>query len=172
MPDARYQGAYAESYIRSLALASGLNVLRAEIDDDGVDAMIRYSGEIGTIASPGVDVQVKSWSTPRKDGEFWKFDGLNEQQFNKLAGLNYQMPRFLIVLIVPTDRVRLAEILADGMLLRHRAYYISVAHEPRIENPSTSRRRHILIPKNNVLTSDALRKLVHSDLASNGVTND
>lgn len=50
MPDMRYRGAYAEYYIRALALAAGLNVLNPAVDDDGLDAMIRYSGEVGLIA--------------------------------------------------------------------------------------------------------------------------
>ena len=143
MVDTRYQGAFAESYIRSLALASGLNVLRADVDDDGVDVMIRYSGEVGAVASPGIDVQVKSWSTPKGSDRLWHFDGLNEQQYNKLVGDNYQMPRFLVVLIVPSDQSRLAEVLEDGLLFRHRAYFVSVARDVRIEDPSPRRRRRV-----------------------------
>src|SRR5260370_35944196 len=109
MPDVRYRAAFAEAYIRCLALAAGLNVLRAEIDDDGVDVTIRYSGEVGYVASPAVDVQVKSWSAPSGSGAAWHYDGLNEPQFNKLAGTNYQMPRFLAVLVVPAERERLAD---------------------------------------------------------------
>jgi hypothetical protein len=164
VPDARYQGAFAESYIRSLALASGLNVLHAVVDDDGVDAMIRYSGEVGAVASPGVDVQVKSWSTPSGSDAHWHFDGLNEQQYNRLAGRNYQMPRFLVVLVVPADRSRFAEVLVDGLLLRHHAYFTSVAQEPRIKEPDPRRRRRVLVPKRNVLTPEALRAILHPGL--------
>jgi len=166
VPDARYQGAFAESYIRSLALAAGLNVLHAVVDDDGVDAMIRYSGDVGSVASPGADVQVKSWSTPSGSDTFWHFDGLNEQQYNKLAGGNYQMPRFLVVLVVPADRSRFAELLDDGLLLRHHAYFASVALEPRIEAPDPRRRRRVLVPKRNLLTAAALRAMLHPELVA------
>jgi uncharacterized protein DUF4365 len=166
VPDARYQGAFAESYIRSLALAAGLNVLHAAVDDDGVDAMIRYSGDVGTVASPGVDVQVKSWSTPKGSDVFWHFDGLNEQQYNRLAGDNYQMPRFLVVLVVPADRSGLAELVDDGLLLRHHAYFASVAQEPRIDAPDPRRRRRVLVPRGNLLTVTALRKLLHPELVA------
>ncbi|WP_326561217.1 DUF4365 domain-containing protein [Micromonospora sp. NBC_01796] len=164
MPDSRYQGAFAESYIRSLALASGLNVLHAVVDDDGVDVMVRYSGEVGAVASPGADVQVKSWSTPAGSDTVWHFDGLNEQQYNRLAGGNYQMPRFLVVLVVPAHRNRFAEVLDDGLLLRHHAYFTSVAQEPRIEDPNPRRRRRVLVPKRNVLTPTALRAMLHPGL--------
>ncbi|MGH3734223.1 MAG: DUF4365 domain-containing protein [Micromonosporaceae bacterium] len=166
MPDARYQGAFAENYIQSLALAAGLNVLRAVIDDDGVDMMIRYSGEVGNVASPGVDVQVKSWSTPSGSAEFWHFDGLNEQQYNKLAGGNNQMPRFLVVLIVPAERDRFTELLADGMLLRHLAYFEHMTPKPRIPDPDARRRRRVQVPKCNLLTPQALRAMLHPELVT------
>jgi len=140
-------------------------VLHAAIDDDGVDVMIRYSGEVGYIASPGIDVQVKSWSTPRVSADCWAYDRLNEQQFNKLVGTNRQMPRYLVVLVVPADPERLTELLDDGLLLRHRAYYASMAHEQAIAAPCADRRRRVLVPKANVLTVAALRGLLHPDLA-------
>jgi Domain of unknown function (DUF4365) len=164
VPDVRYRGAFAEYYVRALALAAGLNVLHATVDDDGVDAMIRYSGEVGVIASPGIDVQVKSWSNPAGSSSAWHYDGLNQKQYNKLVGDNYQMPRYLVLLIVPKDQARLAELLDDGLLLRHCAYFTSIADKPRIAAASSGSSRRVHVPKANLLTASALRGLLHPDL--------
>jgi Domain of unknown function (DUF4365) len=166
VPDVRYRGAFAESYVRTLALAAGLNVLHAAVDDDGVDAMIRYSGTVGALASPGIDVQIKSWSSPSGSDSDWHYDGLNQQQYDKLVGDNYQMPRYLILLIVPSDQHRLAELLDDGLLLRHRAYYTSIAGQPHIPNPRSAGSRRVRVPKANLLTPSALRSLLHPDLST------
>lgn len=165
MPDVRYRGAFAESYVRTLALAAGLNVLRAEIDDDGVDAMIRYSGRVGAVASPGIDVQIKSWSNPSGSDSDWYYDGLNQHQYNHLVDDNYQMPRYLVLLIVPNDQHRLAELLGDGLLLRHHAYYTSLAGQPRVINPSSGSSRRVHVPKGNLLSPSALQNLLHPDLS-------
>jgi len=167
VPDARYQGAYAEMYIRSLALAAGLNALTYTIDD-GLDVQIRYTDDADSPALrswPGVDLQVKSWSTPRGGGDFWTFDRLNEKQFNKLAGDDYTVPRYLVVLVVPADRLRLTEVVDDGLLLRHHAYFATVPG-PRVGSPDVTRRKQVLVPKRNVLTAATLRGLVHPELVA------
>ena len=168
MPDARYQGEYAEMYVKSLALAAGLNALTSAVDD-GIDMMIRYTcdGESDSDelrSWPGVDLQVKSWSTPSGSGDYWIFDRLNEKQFNKLAG-DYVHPRYLVVLIVQEDRLRFTEVIPDGLLLRHLAYYTSVPG-PRIQGADSSRRKSVRVPKCNVLTAARLRTLVSAELSS------
>jgi hypothetical protein len=167
LPDARYQGEYAEMYIKALALAAGLNALTYSVDD-GIDMLIRYTADEeadsgGLRSWPGIDLQVKSWSTPSTSGESWTFDRLNEKQFNKLAGADHTHPRYLVVIIVPTDRLRLTDLHEDGLLLRHHAYYAQVPG-PLIERPDPNRRKRVLVPKCNVLTASRLRGLVHPEL--------
>jgi hypothetical protein len=159
LPDARYQGAYAESYIETLALAPGLNVLIHKVDD-GIDLYIRYTADDGTVRMwPGIDLQVKSWSTPVGTDEFWSFRGLNEKQYNKLAAADQTQPRYLVLVLVPADQSRLTEVVEDGLLLRHRAYYTQVTG-PVIPEPDHRRRRQVLVPKRNVLSAARLRALM------------
>lgn len=155
MPDARYQGAYAEQYVSALALACDVNVSCWTIDDHGVDLTLCPAGK----DHPKVDVQVKSWSTPRGSEEHWHFDRLNEVQYNHLVPEDDQPERVLVVLIVPKDRAARTELMTDGLLLRHHAYFTGVPG-PRIEIPDPRRRRQVLVPKRNVLTPAALRSLV------------
>jgi hypothetical protein len=103
-----------------------------------------------------IDAQVKSWSNPRKSGGTWCFDGLNEAQFNKLAGPDYTVPRYLFLVLVPRDAEAYAEVLTDGMLLRYQSYYVSLREEDRIADPSTRRSRTVRVPVGNILTVRSL----------------
>jgi hypothetical protein len=165
--DARnHQGKFGEDYIRVLASAAGLLVYTPDLDYDGIDLGIRWPGRVGSAASPAIDVQVKSWSTPHKSGGAWRFDGLNEMQFNKLAGQAYTVPRYLFLVVVPQSADTYAEIFTEGMLLRYQGFYVSFRDEPVIEAPSRERRRVVQVPIGNVLTSGTLRTLMHPGLAA------
>jgi Domain of unknown function (DUF4365) len=165
--DARnHQGKFGQDYIRVLASATGLVVWTPDLDHDGIDLGIRWPGRVGPAASPAIDVQVKSWSRPHKSGGVWRFDGLNEMQFNKLAGHAYTVPRYLFLIVVPEKADAYAEISAEGMLLRYQGFYVSLRDEPLIREPSQERRRVVRVPISNVLTSKTLLTLMHPGLAA------
>jgi hypothetical protein len=163
-----HQGKFGQDYIRVLASAAGLLVSTLDLDYDGIDLGIHWPGRVGPAASPAIDVQVKSWSNPRKSGSSWRFDGLNEAQFNKLAGHAYTVPRYLFLVVVPKDAGTYAEILTEGMLLRYQGFYVSLRDEPLIQQPSSRRHRVVHVPVGNVLTSGTLRALMHPELAAYG----
>lgn len=157
-----HQGKFGQDYIRVLASAAGLLVYTPDLDYDGIDLGIRWPGRTGTAASPAIDAQVKSWSSPRKSGGTWRFDGLNETQFNKLAGHDYTVPRYLFLVVVPQDAGAYSEVLTDGMLLRHQGYFLSLRKEALIATPSTKRHRTVHVPIGNILTVRSLRTLMLS----------
>jgi len=159
--DARnHQGKFGEDYVRVLASAAGLLVYTPDKDYDGVDFLLRWPGRVGAAASPAIDVQVKSWSRPRKSSGTWRFDGLNEVQFNKLAGCDYTVPRYLFLVVVPDDPGQYSEILADGMILRYQGYYLSLREESLVSEPSTERRHTVYVPIGNILTVRTLHTLM------------
>jgi len=162
--DARnLQGKFGEDYIRVLASAAGLLVYTPDKDYDGVDFLLRWPGRVGPAASPAIDVQVKSWSRPRKSGGIWRFDGLTEKQFNKLAGRDFIVPRYLFLVVVPDDPGQYSEISADGMLLRHQGYYLSLREEALFSEPSPTRRPTVHVPIGNILTIRTLQTLMLPD---------
>lgn len=167
--DARnHQGKFGEDYVRALASAAGLLVCCYDLDVDGIDLGLRIPGRVGNSMSPGIDVQVKSWSRSRASAGEWHFDGLNEAQFNKLAGPDFTYPRFLFVVCVPTNPHEYATIQTDGMLLRQLGYYRSLANEVPISQPNRARRRPVRVPLSNVLTARTLRGLIHPEAADLG----
>jgi hypothetical protein len=165
-----HQGKFGEDYIRVLASAAGLIVRTDDVDRDGVDLGIKFPGRVGAAASPAIDVQVKSWSRPRRtpSGDEWHFDGLNEAQFNRLAGEDFTVPRYLFLVVVPPESKRYVNMWTDGMLLQHLAYFQSFQSELPVERPETSRRRPVRVPVSNLLTVRSLLSLVHPGLPYGG----
>ncbi|MGD0557880.1 MAG: DUF4365 domain-containing protein [Streptosporangiaceae bacterium] len=163
-----HQGKFGQDYIRVLASAAGLLVYTPDLDYDGVDLLLRWPGRVGPAASPAIDVQVKSWSNPRKSDGTWHFAGLNEQQFNKLAGSAYTVPRYLFLVIVPKSSDTYSEVRTDGMLLRHQGFYLSLRDETVIRDPSRQSHRPVKVPVGNVLTVGSLRGLMDARLAAVG----
>ncbi|MCE7001771.1 DUF4365 domain-containing protein [Kibdelosporangium philippinense] len=165
MLDARnHQGKFGEDYVRALASAAGLLVYQHDLDLDGVDLGFRMPGRTTGVASPCVEAQIKSWSRGEmKQGvSEWHFNGLNEAQFNRIAGDDFTVPRFLFLVRVPSNNMDYVEFTTDGMLLRHLAYYCSLQLETPIEKPDKSRRRPVRVPVANVLTARSLLNLVRS----------
>lgn len=166
-----HQGKFGQDYIRALASAAGLLVYEYDAEHAGIDLGFRFPGSPGRSASPAIEVQVKSWSKwsrPRPvDGE-WHFDGLSEQQFNRLAGPDYTVPRYLFLVSVPTRRTEYARFESGGMVLQHLAYYRSLEDEEPVADPSPDRRRPVRIPHRNVLTIRSLLDLLNSTLVGAG----
>ena len=138
----------------------GLLVYTPDKDYDGVDFLLRWPGRVGAAASPAIDVQVKSWSRPQKSGGILRFNGLTEVQFNKLAGRDYIVPRYLFLIVVPDDPGKYSEISADGMLLRYQGYYLSLREEALFSEPSPTRRPTVHVPIGNVLTVRTLQRSI------------
>jgi hypothetical protein len=163
MLDAKqHQGKFGEDYVRVLASAAGLIVLQGDIDADGVDLGFRATGQYGRVFSPTIEAQIKTWSTPSGSSGHLIFRGLNEWQFNKLAGPDYTVPRFLFVICVPADSQRYAASTTDGVMLHHLGYFVSLCSEESIKDPDRSRRRPVKVPTANVLTASALRRLTET----------
>lgn len=161
MLDARnHQGKFGEDYVRALASAAGLIVYKYDLDIDGIDLGLRLPGRVGRVLSPAIEVQVKSWSKSHHSAGEWYFDGLTETQFNKLAGADFTVPRFLFLVCVPKDPSQYATLQTDGMLLRQLGYFQSLENQARIAEPSRTRRRPVRVPLSNVLTIRSLVGLV------------
>ncbi len=167
MLEARHrQGAFGEEYVGALAAAAGLLVYRFDHDLDGIDLGVRLPGPSPKAVSPGIEMQVKSWSRWRGAATAWRYDGLSEPQFNNLAGPDFAVPRYLVLVLVPDRPDDYATVGAGGLLLRYVAYYVSLRDQPRVAAPDRRRRRPVTVPVVNVLTTASLRSLVDQVPAS------
>lgn len=153
------QGKFGEDYVRVLASAAGLLVAQDDLDVDGVDLCVKFPGPTARSFSPRIDVQVKTVSRPRRRNGVLVFDGLSAGQFNKLAGDDFVVPRYLFVVQVPTRAEEYVDLSSAGLLLRHLGYFASLRDHPRVDPRGPHGRVPISVPLANVLTVDSLRLL-------------
>jgi hypothetical protein len=157
----QHQGLFGESFVRVLASAAGLIVARAELDVAGEDFTISYKGVLGHTRHPKIEVQVKSWSRPVCRGEQWQYH-LRARHFNELAGADFALPRFLILVIVPDDCTDYATVSPDSVHLRRSAYWRSLRDRERVDvDPNT--KVPVPVPRANLLTVHALHAMLHDE---------
>ena len=136
-------------------LRPGFSLLNQNQTASGVDLLISATREIDG-DFPSIMVQVKSWSVPIERPGAWRYDRLTQKQFNALAGGNRRFPRYLFVVIVPSDSRRYANVGEDALGLSHAAYWVSLANNEKIQDASSKRRIPITIPRENLLTIESL----------------
>lgn len=118
----------------------------------------QHQGLFGATRHPKIDVQVKSWSRPvRRDG-YWKYR-MRSRHFNELAGADFALPRFLVLVIVPEDCADYATTRHDGAELKHAAYWLSL-RDRRPVNGAPEAKVPVDVPVANLLTVDTLRTLM------------
>ncbi|WP_405644388.1 DUF4365 domain-containing protein [Streptomyces sp. NBC_00019] len=163
MLDAKqHQGKFGEDYVRVLASAAGLIVSQDDLDADGIDLGFRATGRYGRRQSPTIEAQIKTWSKPSGSSGHLNYRGLNEWQFNRLAGPDFTVPRFLFVVSVPADKEEYAAMTTEGVMLRHLGYFVSLRSEEPIKDPDRERIRPVRVPTANVLTASSLRRLTET----------
>jgi hypothetical protein len=158
----QHQGLFGETFVRALASAAGLVVAKAELDVTGEDFTISCKGVVAGKRHPKIDVQIKSWSSPAGAGTTWSYPML-VKHFNELAGTDYSLPRFLILVIVPKQRHQYALAKPSQLVLNHSAYWVSLHDYSRID-PTTQTSVTVHVPKANLVTAQVLQSLMATPL--------
>ncbi|WP_433593555.1 DUF4365 domain-containing protein [Nocardia sp. CA-145437] len=166
MLDARnHQGKFGADYIRVLASAAGLIWSQDDVDLDGVDLCLKAPGRTPRGFSPRIEVQVKTVAKLQVRHGSIDFDNLDQSQYNKLAGQDFTVPRYLFLVHVPVQSSEYADLYTSGLLLRHIGYWLSLDdHEP-LTTSDRRRKVRVKIPVGNILTAASLRALVASSSA-------
>ncbi|MFE3684154.1 MULTISPECIES: DUF4365 domain-containing protein [unclassified Streptomyces] len=160
--DNGHRGAFGEEFIRMLATAANLDVTRKERDRVGVDWQLGYAGRAGTRRFPAIEAQVKCTSSPDIHGEHIRYP-LKVKNYNWLAGRGYDIPRFLFLVLAPTDPFAWAHVTQDRLLLSHAAYWMCLHELDRLSDPSSTSTRTVHVPRANLLTVDSLHDLFAED---------
>lgn len=164
--DNSHRGAFGEEFIRMLATAANLDVTRKERDRVGVDWQLGYAGRRGTRRFPAIEAQVKCTSSPDIHGDHIRYK-LKVKNYNELAGPDYEMPRFLFLVLAPVDPFAWSHATEDHLLLSHAAYWLCLHDQqplPPPENKSkTDSTRTVYVPRANLLTVDSLHDLFAED---------
>lgn len=86
---------------------------------------------------------------------------MERNHFNKLAGAGFAVPRFLVLVIVPSAPSDLALCDEESMKLHHGAYWCSLADQQPLEEDESARQSvTVRIPQVNLLTPHTLEALV------------
>ena len=155
-----HKGNYGETFIKALAAAADLNSAKEDIDRCGIDWIFTFAGSNGRHQYPKVEAQVKAWHEPVEDSSSWKYS-LKVKYFNKLAGRAWQIPRFLFIVIAPSDPEEWVDVDHDSLVLRRAGYWASLMDEDPIDGQHPDTKHMVRVPKVNLLTPDSFRSLFH-----------
>lgn len=116
---------FSNAYVRAVAAAA----YKPEVDDDSVDWGIGARGAGGTVRSPKVELQLKSTSQDVIKADHLAYP-LKRKNFDELRFDDYQVPRILVVVVVPDDVAFWLTQSEDALALRHCGYWLSIRGRP------------------------------------------
>lgn len=158
-PDLQEQ--FSVAYVKAVAAVAGFYAqeARPSKDKDGVDLTISKRGYMGVTQSPELDIQAKSHLGDVPSIDPWKYD-LKTSSYNKLRATPYQVPRILVVVMMPKDvKEWLHHTPHHQLVLRRCAYWRYLVGEPETPNTSTVR---IAMPLNQILDVDGLIRIMNN----------
>ena len=140
----------SKAYVRAIAAKAGLIFVESEYDF-GVDFGLRPAVQKGrTWLDGGVQAkfQIKSTARPISTADSIVYD-LDIRTYGLLRQSNALSPLYLVVFVMPDDESLWLIQDADQLVLRHCAYWISLAGFPATQATSSIR---VSIPKGNVFS--------------------
>lgn len=141
----------SRAYTRAVIFRAGFRRSIPEVDDHGID---------GTIVDPDrrgvnrVDFQLKATTHHEIRDDAIVYD-LRVANYNSLT-INDDVPRVLILFIMPVDDSQWLHQSLDELCLRKCAYWVSLMGMPRSRNSSTVR---VEAPVTNVFDQNGLRDM-------------
>ena len=144
--------ALSRVYARAVAASAGYVTAETDFDRDGIDLRIQSGGAM----RPALDLQLKATInlTASPDGHY-RFP-LNRRNY-ELLRMETQTPRLLVVLDLPRKEERWITITTDELVLRRRAYSLSLSGYDATDNRSSVTVR---LPMENVFDVASLRSLM------------
>lgn len=152
MTDSDQKEALSFVYVRAVAARAGYVIGRSELDRDSIDLRI----ESGEPMRPALDLQLKATANLNgRDDCYFRFT-LNRKNYDDLR-IPTQTPRLLVVLDLPRRRDQWVTITEDKLVLRRRAYWLSLVGRPQTDNQVSVT---VQIPRRNVFDVNGLRALM------------
>ena len=144
----------SHAYLYALSVGAGYNYIQGpQPDRISADAMI-VSGER---TKPRIDVQLKATSSPSVVDGNLRFR-LEAKNYNDLREIPRHHPIILVVLELPQDRNHWLDCDGEGLTMRRRAWWLSLAGYPEID----SQTKTVELPQSQLLTPDSLSRIMAS----------
>ena len=141
----------SKAYAHAVAAHAGYVTAVYERDRDGVDMRIQAGGEM----RPALELQLKATINLGDGGDHVRFR-LPRRNYSLLR-LATQTPRLLVVLALPNDPDQWMDITADELVIRHRAYWMSLLGRDETANQTSVT---VPIPKQNRFDVAGLQSLM------------
>lgn len=144
------------SYLNAVCACAGIAMEHVRHDEDGVDCHITKILQHEAIKLKTIlGVQLKSTSQVLKTDDNYIYYPLKSKNYNDFTvPSTYDM--ILCVLVLPKDEKGWLSITEEELIMRKCMYWTSIKGQPT-ENVQTVT---IRIPKSNLVTSDAMQKLL------------
>lgn len=151
----------SRAYVSAIAAQVGFRSMIPDVDDDSVDLILKGRGYSSSIRNPQLEIQLKCTANDKGDENYLNYQ-LPIKNYNDLRGENILCPRYLFVLVVPSETHAWLSYELDHMKIKHRCYWISLKDFDETANETTVM---IKIPRENLLTASSMLSLM--ELASN-----
>lgn len=151
----------SKAYVTAVVAQCGFKLGHWSQDDDCLDVTVGAAGPVGlgTLKSPKIDIQLKSTTDQSHDLGTQISWSLKRAHYDILRDPMVCTPKVLVILMLPERIETSVEHTADQLVLRRCAYWVSLVGEPAIDD-GTKKYHTVYLPKSNVFSPDALRKLL------------
>ena len=139
-------------YVRAVAARAGYTTSTPSLDRDGVDLRIQAGGAM----RPTLDVQLKATVNLGRRGDGHVRYPLKRRNYDLLR-IETRLPRLLVVLDLPKDEDLWMTVTEDELVLRHRAYWLSLQGYKESANKESIT---VPIPEGNLFDVEGLRRLM------------
>lgn len=146
------------AYLHAVAAHAGYAWEPTRVDRDGIDGRVCARGIVdpaATISSPSIGFQLKATTTISEVGDPIRFP-LKQKNYDDLRG-RYAEPRYLAVLLLPTEFADWLRLDDSQLVLRRCMYWFSLAGSPETDNTTSTT---VGIPRSNLLDVSALQRLM------------
>jgi hypothetical protein len=148
---------FSHAYARAVAHAAGYFVQEANrpFDGDGIDISIMHRGPGGAVRSPRLELQLKATEHAVTTDPFSY--SLDVKNYDELRSEELQVPRILVVVVVPKDVSNWLSANEEELVLRHCGYWLSLRGSPASDNEATVT---VKIPRSNCFHVAQLQALM------------
>lgn len=151
------QSEFGIAYVRAIAHAAGYYTQESNrlADGDGVDLTVFHRGVGGAVRSPRLDLQIKTTAgTVTQDPIPYDLDVKNH---NELISAEWQVPRALVLVVVPPQPDPWVEASEEQLILRRCGYWLSLRGQAATANTTTQR---VSLPRAQVFHVQPLRDIM------------
>jgi len=147
---------FSNAYVSAVVSVAGYALYKPQVDDDSIDWGIADRGGRGTIRSPKVDLQLKCSGRHILADEEVGFP-LKVKNYNELRPENYQVPRILVVVLVPDRIEEWLKHSEESLAMHHCGYWCSLRGNPEADNTSTVTVR---VPRSQQFTVESVTSIM------------